>query len=180
MAAVATATQLQDRYEVVLHDGPAVHLRPVRSDDLPALAGFLGRLSIRSFAMRFFSAGVDQNAAARWAIDTDDVTRCGLVALTGSPQRIVGHVMYVACDRDCVEIGLVVSDEIQGHGLGTALLTRIAAAAQANGFREMVAEVMPGNQRMLAMLRDSGFPFEFTTRPGVVHARSPLDKRHGL
>jgi acyl-CoA synthetase (NDP forming) len=38
----------------------------------------------------------------------------------------------------------------------------------------MEAEVLPHNARMLEVIRESGFRFEFSTRAGNVHARSPV------
>ena len=51
----------------MLRDGSTVHVRPVRHGDREALKKFLERLSADSRSLRFFSLGVNLDAAAEWA-----------------------------------------------------------------------------------------------------------------
>jgi acetate---CoA ligase (ADP-forming) len=160
---------------VALRDGSMVHLRPITADDESALTDFLAGLSLRSRAFRFFGAGTRPVVAARAAVRVDYRDSFGLVAL--SRGRIVGHAMYVRCKPDAVEVAFAVADELQGKGLGTAMLAQIAAAAAANGFETLEADVLPANHRMLDVFSESGFPFEIRAEPGVVHLRTrPLSR----
>ena len=158
--------------EVALRDGSMVHLRPITADDESALTDFLAGLSLRSRAFRFFGAGTRPVVAARAAVRVDYRDSFGLVAL--SRGRIVGHAMYVRCKPDAVEVAFAVADELQGKGLGTAMLAQIAAAAAANGFETLEADVLPANHRMLDVFSESGFPLEIRAEPGVVHLRTRL------
>lgn len=159
---------------VVLRDGSTVHVRPLLPSDEGELQTFFGLLSTESLAFRFFTAGISEQTAARQAADLDYDRSYGLVALHGTPPHIVGHAMYAAADLETVEVAFVLSEEMQGRGLGTVLLAHIAEAAAANGFEAMEAEVLPRNRRMLEVLRESGFPFEIEAVPGAVRARSPV------
>jgi acetyl coenzyme A synthetase (ADP forming)-like protein len=172
MAAIAYPREFET--DVVLRDGSTVHVRPVRPDDQPRLARFFRELSIDSLGLRFFSAGVSEQAAARMAGKVDYDGTFGLIATLGSDRRIVGHAMYGEMDPTTVEVAFVLSDAMQGRGLGTVLLAHVAEAAQSRGYATMVAEVLPGNARMLDVMRQSGFPFELSSAPGCVRAVSPV------
>jgi GNAT superfamily N-acetyltransferase len=165
------ATTYPEEHEVALRDGTAVHIRPLRRDDELALADFLAGLSLRSLAFRFFSAGVSPDVAARRAVDMHYPDSFALVAV--QDDHVVGHAMYARAPVDAVEVAFAVADELQGHGLGTILLEEISRAAAANGFRTLVAEVMPDNHRMLDVFADSGLPLHVRAEPGVVHVRMP-------
>ena len=156
---------------MALRDGTTVHVRPLRRDDERALADFLGALSVRSLAFRFFSAGVSTDVAARRAVDMNYPDSFALVAVAGD--QIVGHAMYARAPADAVEVAFAVADDMQGHGMGTILLEEISRVAAANGFSTMVAEVMPSNHRMLDVFADSGLPLHVRAEPGVVYVRMP-------
>jgi acyl-CoA synthetase (NDP forming)/GNAT superfamily N-acetyltransferase len=160
--------------DVALRDGSTVRVRPVSPPDEPALATFFGSLSTDATALRFFSAGVSERRAASEAVNIVDDSGYGLVALHGTEPRVVGHAMYAAIDERRVEVAFVLSDEMQGRGLGTVLLAHIAEAAAARGFDLMEADILPTNVRMLEVIRESGFPFELESLPGCVRARSPV------
>src|SRR3954470_16913279 len=160
--------------DVVLRDGSTVHVRPVREDDELALTEFFRGISINSMALRFFSAGTTAGVAARIATEVDYSGRFGLVATLGSPSAIVGHAMYAAADEETVEVAFILPEAMQGRGLGTVLLAHLAAAAEARGYRTMVADVLPQNAAMLDVLHQSGFPFEISSHPGSVQAVSPV------
>ena len=56
MSAARTAAAYPRAHEVdvALRDGSALHLRPVRADDGPAVLAFLESLSPQSVGLRFF------------------------------------------------------------------------------------------------------------------------------
>ena len=58
--------------DIVLRDGSTMHVRPSTVDDVPRLRAFLASLSDMSRWFRFFSAGVDLDAAARSAAAPGD------------------------------------------------------------------------------------------------------------
>lgn len=160
--------------DVVLRDGSTVRVRPLQRSDERELARFFGSLSTTSTALRFFSAGISEQTAARQALNIDYERNYALVAVHGTKPHIVGHAMYAAMNEECVEVAFVLSDEMQGRGLGTVLLAHIAEAAAARGFEMMEAEVLAENHCMLEVIRESGFPFQLESLPGTVRARSPV------
>jgi hypothetical protein len=78
--------------DVVVRDGSAVHVRPARPADAPAVERLLTGLSDRSHWLRFFSGHPNLDQAVRWATEVDHQHRYGLVATSGGDGRVVGHV----------------------------------------------------------------------------------------
>ena len=62
--------------DVVLRDGLTVRVRPVRSDDAPAVRAFFEHLSPKPIALRFFSSFPDLDRAVRWATEVDQHRYC--------------------------------------------------------------------------------------------------------
>ena len=93
----AAAYPAEREADVALRDGSTVHVRPIRAEDEGALFEFLEALDPSSRMFRFFSLGVDLNAAARSMADVDYAGRYGLVALREG--EIVGQGIYIAGAR---------------------------------------------------------------------------------
>ena len=135
-------------------DFPAAVIRPVKPADLARLAGFFVGLSVQTRYLRFFAPVTPSPALLRilsgdagTAVDALVATSCG---------AIVGHAM--AADRatppgtQTTDIGVVVSDTWQGHGVGSALMRALISRAQARGVTSVRMDVLPGNRRVLAMI----------------------------
>lgn len=159
--------------DVVLRNGSTVRVRPVRAEDHDGLITFLRGLSPDSIFFRFFSGSVDLEKVARWAVDVDYRNRFGLVATSGPESAIVGHGTYQSTGDGRAEIAFAVSDGLQGQGLGTILLAHLAEAAIENGIGTFYAEVLPANHRMVEVFRESGFPVEIRSEPGLIAVEFP-------
>jgi acetate---CoA ligase (ADP-forming) len=163
--------------DVVLRDGSTVHVRPVRAEDAPAVRAFFERLSPESIGLRFFCGFPDLDRAVRWATDVEDQHRYGLVA-TGADGRVVAHAGWERePDRpERAEIAFAIADAMQHNGLGTILLGQLIEAADQAGVAVLSAEVLPQNQHMLHVFRDSGIPVTTRTLPGVVLVELPTSR----
>ena len=67
------------------------------------------------------------------------------------------------------EVAFVVEEDFQGRGLAGRLFAQLAALARHRGIRHFDAEVLPGNQAMLAVFKKSGLPLQQRREDGVVH-----------
>jgi acetyl coenzyme A synthetase (ADP forming)-like protein len=146
--------------DVVLRDGSTVHLRPQRPADEDLLRQFFDDLDPTSQAFRFFCGAIDTRRAAQQMAAVDYESRYGLIALRGRDHRPVGHGAYADLGEGKAEVAFAVADELQGHGLGTILLAHLAEVAAEAGYPIFLAEVLPGNLRMIEMFRESGFPVD--------------------
>ncbi len=159
--------------DVALRDGSTIHIRPVKAEDEDAMLTFLNSLDEGSRMFRFFSAGTDLAAAARLMVDVDYSGRYGLVAVRGAGDEIVGQGIYISRPDGKAEIAFTIARRLQGQGLGTILLAHLAQVAQENDIDVFVADVMPGNHRMIEVFRESGFPVEMSSQPGVIQVELP-------
>ena len=143
--------------DVVLRTGSTLRLRPIRRDDAAALLAFYGRLSPDSLYFRFFSLRhVDAEAAARMC-EVDYESQFALVGDAGG--RIVAVAQYFRLPEQAerAEIAFAVEDALQGQGVGTRLLDRLAEIARSHGIRSFHADVLPQNRGMINLFRDCGF-----------------------
>jgi acetyl coenzyme A synthetase (ADP forming)-like protein len=165
--------------DVALRDGATVHVRPVRREDEGAILRFLQELSPESRWLRFFTSRADFEDLARRAVDLDYRDRYGLLATAGLDGRVVGHAVYLRSGPDRAEVAFTVADDFQGRGLGTILLGQLAEVADENGVAVFEAEVLPQNHRMIEVFRESGFPAEIHSEPGVITAAFPTSLTRG-
>src|ERR1051326_153556 len=145
-----------ESHRVVLRDGSLASIRPTTVEDAPALAEFFAQLSPVSRYQRFFSAGEPPDDLVRRLADSSDPART-LTLVAERATGVVATASYIALSSDAAEAAFAVSDAFQGRGLATALLSRLAAAAAARGFRRFEATTLAENARMLEVFRDSGF-----------------------
>jgi acetate---CoA ligase (ADP-forming) len=166
--------------DVVLRDGSTVHVRPVRATDAPAVRAFFEHLSPRSIALRFFCGFPDLDRAVRWATDVDQ-HRYSLIATSSADGRVVAHAGWERepDHPERAEIAFAIADAMQHNGLGTILLGQLIEAADQAGVAVLSAEVLPQNQRMLHVFRDSGFPLTTRTLPGVILVELPTSLSPG-
>jgi acetate---CoA ligase (ADP-forming) len=161
--------------DVVLRNGSTLHLRPIRAGDADALLAFHQHLSPESLHLRFMSLpGVTPAVAARLAgVDYDRAF--GFVGEGGSAICAAAH--YFRHDRapERAEVAFAIADALQGQGIATRLLERLAAVARDHGVRTFTAQVLPGNQRMLDVFANSGFDVTTTRYEDVVRVELRID-----
>lgn len=159
--------------DVTLADGAAVHVRPIRPGDAPALVDFHRGLSDRTVYRRFF---FDHPVLAADEVErftsVDYVDRLAFVAEDAG--RLVAVARYdVTPHRGEAELAFVVADDHQHRGIGTALCRRLVAAAAERGIPRFVAYTQPGNHEMLGVLTGAGVATTTELVDGVLAVRGP-------
>ena len=152
----------EEERDVVLRSGSTLRLRPIRIEDAPALLAFYQRLSPDSLYFRFFSLPkIDAERAAGFCrVDYD--RHFALVGETAGRIVAVAHYFRLPQRPDRAEVAFTVEDALQGQGLGTRLLERLAEIARARGITTFEADVLGHNRRMIDVFRSCGF--ELTER----------------
>ncbi|NRP75685.1 hypothetical protein ILFOPFJJ_06608 [Ensifer psoraleae] len=80
------------------------------------------------------------------------------VALDSESGELAGIArLYADPDHESAEYGLLVRTDLQGHGLGWALLTHLVEYALADGLHRIEGLVLNDNAKMLKMCREFGF-----------------------
>jgi acetyltransferase len=157
-----------DQYvnKMKLADGTPVVLRPIRPEDEPLLVKFHETLSERSVYFRYFSfLKLPQRIAHErlTRICFNDYDReIALVAdhkhpKTGGHQILgVGRLSRVHGANDA-EFALLVSDQSQNLGLGTALLKSLVHIGREEKMDRIIGHILPENRAMQQVSRKAGF-----------------------
>jgi GNAT superfamily N-acetyltransferase len=148
---------------VVLSDGSRMVVRPLQAEDRPSVRALLERLSQRSLAQRFHSAGLRITDAVL------DTVTAGHVLVAEVEGLIVGLASYYpdAGIRQA-EAAIVVDDPYQGRGVGLALGTCLYRDARLAGIQQVRAEVQGTNRVMIKLLRRLHLPMKATWAYGVL------------
>ncbi len=158
--------------DVVLRDGSTVHIRPARVEDTSKVEDYFIGLSDDSRHLRFWSPSVNITEQARRTVEADHVDHLTLLAFLGD--EMVGGAQCFREPRSArAEVAMSVSDDFQGHGLGSILIGHLAQAAREVGITTFAADVLPENHRMIGVFRDSGFSPTIRSKPGVVEVTFP-------
>ncbi len=156
-------------------DGPgaALRVRPIEPSDGPSLEAFHRTLSDRTVHLRFFGPHPSLTPGdVAYFTGVDHLAREALVAVAEA--RIVGVARFDAVGDGRAEIAVVVTDAWQGRGVGGLLLRALAHRALACGITTFVAEVLPGNARMLRLVHAGGWPTREQLSRGVVTVEMDL------
>ncbi|HEX9122341.1 MAG TPA: GNAT family N-acetyltransferase [Actinomycetota bacterium] len=161
--------------DVVLRDGSTVRVRPARRADATRVEDYLIGLSPETRRLRFWGSAIDVRDVAEKVVDVDYKDHLTLLVLSGGDEgRMIGGAQYTRIEGGRAEIGLSVTDEWQGKGIGSILLGHLAQAAAEQGITIFVAEVLPENHTMVNVFRASGFPVSIRATPGSIEVEFPI------
>ncbi len=142
-----------------LRNGASVLVRPMQPEDLPAWRAMLEACSPETLWLRFECHSKERLLAEveRWC-QPELGTQWVLVAELANPPQLIGEARLCLDPQGrCGEFCVLVADPWQGQGLGSFLTDRCLDLARALGVERLIAEVLPENARMIALLRSRGF-----------------------
>jgi GNAT superfamily N-acetyltransferase len=157
---------------------PELLIRRIAPADKDALVAGLGRLSERSVYQRFLSPKPRLSASElKYLTEVDFVDHYALVAvLAGAPDVVVGVGRWVrAADAPGdAEIAIVIADDLQGRGVGTALGRALADAARERGVASFTASMLPTNTSAHRLFAKISSQLSLTREHGVDELVPPL------
>jgi acetyl coenzyme A synthetase (ADP forming)-like protein len=173
MAVLSVSVDLES--DIALRDGTTVRLRPSRQDDSAMALRFLEGLSAESLYNRFLMTPHLDLARARTCVDVDQAGQVVLVAERAG--ELVGLAGYHSdpARPDWAEVALAVADDLQGRGLGTRLLERLAEIGRSRGLTGFEAFVRGENRRMMDVFVRSGFSQTREIEQGTWHVTLALE-----
>ncbi len=152
-------------------EGHRYHLRPIKPADVVLFPDFLSRVSPEDIRFRFLAPRrhfPDEMLLRLTQLDYErDIAFIALRAEDGE----MGGIGRLSSDPDkeIAEYGLLVRTDLQGHGLGFALLKQLIDYGREEGIGAIEGIVLSDNVKMLSMCRDFGFVAkENSEEPGVV------------
>lgn len=159
----------------------SVRIRPVTPGDRAAIGAFIAGLSPRSRFLRFFSLAAQPSSPVLRGLCGAGRTSDALVATQDA--AVIGHAMAAdSVEPDggrVADIGLVVTDRWQRHGVGALMLSCLAARAAARDVGALTMDVLPENRPMLAVIFRTWPDAAWEFAPDAVTIRVRLDRRPG-
>lgn len=151
------AYPVEEERTVKLKNGKEVMLRPARASDAGGIRALFFKLPAGDVFTRFFRyvrslTSADVQRLCNYSYENE----VGFVAVTGPREHeiIIGQSCYfVDPSSNLAQTAFLVDPAWQGTGLGSALQTRMKEHAKARSLRGFTADVMPGNQKMIALAR---------------------------
>lgn len=154
-----------------------IALRPLWPDDWRLMQDSLTRTSQDSLRRRFFSVpNLTEHTLRRLAlVDWIDHFAWAVLEDGGAgPLVAVGRYGRHFEERDSAELALIVTDDLQGHGLGKVLVSALAVAADQHGIKDFTATALADNTAVQGLLTRFGAVFGPGDRGQEVEARWPV------
>jgi acetyltransferase len=164
---------------VALSDGAELIMRPIRPEDEPSLVKFHSTLSERSVYFRYFHwMKLEQRTAHERLtrmcfIDYD--RQMAFVAEPAGSNEIAGIGRLVKSHTgEEAELAVIVSDQYQKRGIGTALVRQLVDFARDEKLRRITATVMFQNRPMQKVFERAGFRLSQSRDPESLAATLDL------
>ena len=170
----------QYAWPFAMKDGTAITVRPIRPEDEPLIVRFHGTLSERSVYLRYFHAINLEHRVAHERLTRlcfiDYDREMALVAERKDSDEIVGVARLTRLhDGDAAEFAVVVSDKVQGHGLGTELLQRLVDIGRAENVGVIRGYIVAENVAMQGVAKKLGFRLSYSQEEQLMIAELSLN-----
>lgn len=160
--------------------GRQVLLRPIKPEDAGAYARFIEATQAPDFRLRFFTlvrslpardlarhTQIDYHREMAFVATTQDGPDAG---------EIAGEVRaFVYPGGTTAEFAILVRSDVKRRGLGLVLLSKMIDYCRASGLAELIGQILPENEAMIALARRCGMQVEVA--PGASVAVAHLDLR---
>lgn len=170
-------TQLEQSVEL---GGRTFLLRPIKPGDARLYSDFIARTEGPDIRFRFFNRvrHLPARDLARYTqIDYDrDMAFVAIGTPDEGSSEIVGEVRaFRYPDGTTAEFAILVRSDMKQRGLGRALLQKMIDYCKASGVTELIGQILPENQAMIALARHCGMTVEI--QPATAVAVAHLDLR---
>ena len=149
----------QWKRHLVLKDGWRIFARPIRPDDEPLIHQFLHHVSKEDLRLRFFSSIKEFTHQFIARLTQLDYARAmAFVAFDEATDEMLGVVRFHSDSiYETGEYAILLRSDLQGRGLGWALMQLIIEYAKSEGLKRITGQVLQENTVMLKMCRELGF-----------------------
>ena len=170
-----------------LRDGTSLTIRPIRPEDEPLMVKFHKTLSAESVHFRYFGiVRLEERISHRrlTRICFNDYDReIAIVATRPTPATngeasgeeilAVGRLVKVHGVNEA-EYAVVISDQWQGHGLGTHLLKLLVEIGRREGLERIVGHILSDNYPMRKVSKKAGFTLRYDSFADDIRAEITL------
>ena len=166
-----------------LKDGSPILIRPIRPEDEPMMVKFHGTLSESTVHFRYFGLlKLEQRVAHDRLVQMcfNDYDREIAIVAVRNEQKTkedeiiaVGRLIKVHGVNDA-EFAIVLSDQWQGHGLGTHFLKLLLEIGRQEGVEHVIGQMLPDNYGMQRICKKLGFDMSYDRFAEIVEATIKL------
>ena len=163
--------------QVLLRDGSSIQLRPACSDDTEACLDLFRRAGDRNKFLQSRHSNEHANRSIHRFCKVDYINTLTLVAevLRNGKKDIVGIGRYYRLPgKNSAEVYVLIDDTYQGKGLGTAIIEKLATAANSQGISMFEADVQVENEPALSLINGFGFHITKVLEKNVYHVDMPI------
>jgi acetyltransferase len=153
-------------------------VRPMKPGDATLYPRFLERVTPEDMRLRFLIATRTLSRETVIRLSQLDYDRdIAFIALEAGNGELAGVVRYSSDpDHISAEFSAHVRSDLQGRGLGTAMMRTLIAYARADGLAELTGLVLRENCDMLNLASSLGFRVQMgTPEPGCVRIALKLN-----
>ncbi|MFY0677253.1 MAG: bifunctional acetate--CoA ligase family protein/GNAT family N-acetyltransferase [Neptuniibacter sp.] len=157
-------------------------MRAIRGEDEPNHLEFYNQLSPQSIRLRYFySRGVPSHQElANWTQIDYDREMAFIVSVPREEDKGVETlgVVRAVTDADNVraEFSVVIRDDLQGEGLGVALMSKIIDYCKSRGTLQIIGSTLPNNKGMQNLAQKLGFENRYNIEEDVVDMKMMLNE----
>ncbi|WP_286237661.1 GNAT family N-acetyltransferase [Neptuniibacter halophilus] len=157
-------------------------MRAIRGEDEPNHLEFYNKLSPQSIRLRYFySRGIPTHQElANWTQIDYDREMAFIISVPrdeGQGMETLGVVRAVTdADNVRAEFSVVIRDDLQGEGLGVALMSKIVDYCRSRGTLQIVGSTLPNNKGMQNLAKKLGFSNSFNVEEDVVDMKMMLNE----
>jgi acetyltransferase len=162
-------------------DGTPLTLRPIRPEDEPLMVKFHHTLSEETVHFRYFGSATLEKRVAHERLTRmcfiDYDREIALVAVRQNPKDEiigVGRLIKVSSVNEA-QFAILISDQFQGHGLGTHLLALLVDIARHECVGRITGQMLPDNHVMQCVSKKVGFDVNYDRFNEVMLAEMKLD-----
>jgi acetyltransferase len=165
------------------NDGTLLTVRPIRPEDEPLMVKFHLTLSEETVHLRYFGAARLEKRIAHERLTricfNDYDREIALVAVRQNPEtkedEIIGIGRLIkAYNGSEAQYAILISDDFQGQGLGTYLLSRLVEIGRQEGIDRIIGHILPENHLMQRVSRKVGFDVKYDRVNEVMRAEIQL------
>jgi acetyltransferase len=168
---------LWERHERT-RDGVEYRIRPVHHNDVDRERQFIDGLSERTRYERTMGLRrAPSPERIEELVHVDYQGRMAFVATLGTAraERFIGIARYIGETGGGCEFAVVVADEWQGRGIGSALMSTLIGYARAHSIPALDGVIRATNSRMVALARRMGMTLRLSEfDPTILDAFLPL------
>jgi GNAT superfamily N-acetyltransferase len=144
--------------------GRSLTMRPIEAADAGLVGSLLMRLSehacwLRYSRPRLAPAAVQCELERMLRRDGPGATALLATVRWDSPEEAVALAELMATNGETGEVAIVVRDDYQGQGLGSALMCQIVGQAVSQGLRTLRFDIRRENTAMQCVVRGLGLPY---------------------